>query len=106
MSPMAFTEDILVQQTTADYLHEQLGWRSVYAFHEDFGPDSLLGRASDREVGLTRILRAKLVELNPGLPVSHYSPQEVQSRAEEVYRHVFRVYPRLPSPYYETRLAA
>lgn len=39
----------------------QLGWKSVYAYNnEDFGPDSLLGRASDREVVLTRALRAKL----------------------------------------------
>ena len=81
MSPSFFTEDILVQQTTAAYLHEQLGWRSVYAFHEDFGPDSLLGRASDREVVLTRILRAKLVELNPGLPAAAYDDAVYQLAA-------------------------
>ena len=66
---MSYTEDTLVQQTTADYLERQLGWESVYAYNnEDFGPDSLLGRASNREVVLTRPLREKLVELNPGLP--------------------------------------
>ena len=68
-----YTEDSLVQQTTADYLRDQLGWESIYAYNnEDFGPDSLLGRASDREVVLTRSLREKLVELNPGLPDSAY----------------------------------
>lgn len=68
-----YTEDTLVQQTTAEYLEQQLGWDSVYAYnYEDFGPDSLLGRASDREVVLTRHLRAKLVELNPGLPEKAY----------------------------------
>ncbi|MEW6172196.1 MAG: type I restriction endonuclease subunit R [Bacillota bacterium] len=68
-----YTEDTLVQQTTAEYLEQQLGWESVYAYNtEDFGPDSLLGRASDREVVLTRYLRAKLVELNPGLPETAY----------------------------------
>jgi type I restriction enzyme R subunit len=68
----AYTEDTLVQQTTADYL-ERLGWQSVYAYNnEDFGPDSLLGRASDREVVLTRTLRRKLAELNPGLPDAAY----------------------------------
>ncbi len=52
---MPYTEDTLVQQTTAEYLEQQLGWQSIYAYnHEDFGPDSLLGRASDREVVLTR----------------------------------------------------
>jgi len=45
----------------------------VYAFNtEDFGPGSLLGRSSDREVVLTRHLRAKLVELNPDLPEIAY----------------------------------
>jgi len=47
----AYTEDTLVQQTTANYLEQQLGWQSVLAWNnEDFGPSSLLGRASDREV--------------------------------------------------------
>ncbi|HKL00048.1 MAG TPA: type I restriction endonuclease subunit R [Desulfotignum sp.] len=69
----AYTEDSLVQQTTAAYMEEILGWTSVVAFNnEDFGPDSLLGRASDREVVLTRSLKAKLIELNPGLPDAAY----------------------------------
>jgi len=73
MSSSAYTEDTLVQQTAAEYLEQQLGWESVFAYNnEDFGPDSLLGRTSDREVVLTRYLRQKLVELNPGLPDSPY----------------------------------
>jgi len=73
MNPYPYTEDTLVQQTTADYLEQQLGWESVYAYNnEDFGPDSLLGRSSDREVVLTRTLREKLVELNPHLPDEAY----------------------------------
>lgn len=68
-----YTEDTLVQQTTADYLEQKLGWKSVYAYNnEDFGPDSLLGRSSDQEVVLTRPLQAKLAELNPGLPDDAY----------------------------------
>ncbi len=70
---MNYTEDTLVQQTTAEYLEQELGWESVYAFNnEDFGPESLLGRESDREVVLTRPLRAKLEALNPGMPSSAY----------------------------------
>jgi type I restriction enzyme R subunit len=70
---MPYTEDTLVQQTSAEYLEQQLGWESVYAYNnEDFGADSLLGRSSDRELVLTRYLRAKLVELNPGLPQDAY----------------------------------
>jgi len=73
MSSTPYTEDTLVQQTTAEYLKNQLGWDSVYAYNsEDFGPDSLLGRNSDQEVVLTRILRAKLIQFNPGLPDAAY----------------------------------
>jgi len=73
MAYSAYTEDTLVQQTTADYMEQQLGWTSVYAYNnEDFGPGSLLGRASDRDVVLTRALREKLMALNPGLPDAAY----------------------------------
>ena len=68
-----YTEDTLVQQTTADYLERKLGWKSVYAYNtETFGPEGTLGRTSDREVVLNRYLRQKLVELNPGLPEHIY----------------------------------
>jgi type I restriction enzyme R subunit len=67
------TEDSLVQQTSAEYLHDVLGWESVYAFEETFGPESMLGRASDREVVLTRYLRAALERLNPGFPDAAYA---------------------------------
>jgi type I restriction enzyme R subunit len=73
MAKTYYTEDTLVQQTTAEYLEKSLGWQSVYAYNnEDFGPDSMLGRESDREVLLTRTLRNKLEELNPGLPATAY----------------------------------
>ena len=69
----SYTEDFLVQQTTANYLKKELGWESVYAYNEEtFGPDGTLGRMADREVVLTRYLRAKLEEFNPGLPDSAY----------------------------------
>ena len=73
MTPGGYTEDTLVQQTTADYLRDELGWDSVYAYnHETFGPDGTLGRTSDKEVVLTRDLRAALEALNPGLPDDAY----------------------------------
>ena len=70
---LSYTEDTLVQQTTAEYLEKELGWESAYAYNtETFGPEGTLGRASDREVVLTRYLRQKLVEMNPGLPDAAY----------------------------------
>jgi type I restriction enzyme R subunit len=48
MSPVNYTEDTLVQQTTAEYLEKELAWRSVYAYNtETFGPT---GRVSNWEM--------------------------------------------------------
>lgn len=70
---MKYTEDALVQNPMADYLEQQLGWDSVYAYNqEDFGPGGLLGRNSEHEVVLERTLREKLIELNLGLPDAAY----------------------------------
>ena len=40
---IAYTKNTLVQQTTAEYLEQQLGWESVHAYNnEDFGPGILM----------------------------------------------------------------
>ena len=41
-----------------------------------------------------------------GLPVSQYSDEDVQLRADDVYRHIFRAYPVVPSPIYGAQAAA
>ena len=65
------SEDRLVQKTFADHLNDALGWDSVYAYNaETFGPQSLLGRASERDAVLVRDLRAALDKLNPQIPAS------------------------------------
>ena len=70
---MRLTEDTLVQQTTAEYLRDELGWESVYAYNDEtFGPEGTLGRRDDREVVLTRYLGEALVKLNPDLPQAAY----------------------------------
>jgi len=35
-----------------------------------------------------------------GLPVESYTEDDVNTKSEEVFRHVYRVYPTIPSPYY------
>ena len=68
-----YNEDTLVQQTTADYLEQELGWESVYAYNtETFGPRGTLGRSSDEDVVLEGRLRKKLEKFNPGLPAIAY----------------------------------
>jgi len=41
-----------------------------------------------------------------GLPLPQYTEDDVQAKAEDVYRHVYRVYPAVPSPYYENPAVA
>jgi type I restriction enzyme R subunit len=63
------SEDRLVQRTFTEHLERALGWQSVYAYGaETFGPQGLLGRASERDVVLVRDLRAALARLNPDVP--------------------------------------
>lgn len=65
------SEDRLVQKTFADYLHDVLGWDSVYAWNnETFGPGGNLGRDSERDAVLKRDLREAIARLNPDLPES------------------------------------
>ncbi len=35
-----------------------------------------------------------------GLPVDLFAEEDVEARAEDVFRHVYRAYPTVPSPYY------
>ena len=65
------SEDRLVQQTFSGHLEKVLGWDSVYAWNQEtFGTQGMLGRGSEREVVLTRDLRAALDRLNPDLPAA------------------------------------
>lgn len=62
-----------------------------------------------RDKGETRArVRAVIVDFlwdeEEGLPAGVYSEAEVAGCAEEVFRHVMRVYPRLPSPVFERGL--
>lgn len=56
-----YSEDKLVQQTTANYFKDKLGWESVYAYNDEIlGLNGTLGRISEREVVLVRYLRKAL----------------------------------------------
>ena len=39
-------------------------------------------------------------------PESSYSDDDVRTTTDDVFRHVYRVYPVVPSPYYEHAAAA
>ena len=61
-----YSEDLLIQKSTAELLEKDLGWKSVYAFdNEVLGEQGTLGRKTQSEVVLTRHLRLALKRLNP-----------------------------------------
>ena len=39
-----------------------------------------------------------------GLP-EKYTPVDVETKTEDVFHHIYRAYPELPSPYYESAAA-
>jgi type I restriction enzyme, R subunit len=62
-----YTEDYLVERPAIQLLAE-LGWRTVSAKDEVFGPGGTLGQDTKSEVVLLPRLRAELDRLNPTLP--------------------------------------
>ena len=63
-----YSEDQLIQKSTADFLEKELGWKSVYAFdQETLGVNGTLGRNSYHEVLLVRHFSKALKTLNPWL---------------------------------------
>jgi len=70
---MTYNEDTLVQQTTADYLRDNLGWELIYAYNqENYGENSLLGRKDRKQIILNRYLEQKLRQFNPNHPDQAY----------------------------------
>ena len=62
-----YTEDLLVEQP-AIKLFTTLGWQTVSAMDEVYGPGGTLSRETPGEVVLLPRLRATLTKLNPALP--------------------------------------
>ena len=76
----AYTEDQLVEQP-AIALFAELGWTTVSALEEVFGPGGTLKRETKGEVVLVSRLRAALKRLNPTLP-----PEALASAVDELTR--------------------
>ena len=80
MSAHAYTEDQLVEQPAIG-LFAELGWATVSASEETFGPHGTLGRETKGEVVLGARLRAALARLNPTLP-----PEAIAAAVDELTR--------------------
>ena len=115
------SENVLVQNSAGDLLHDVLGWDVVLAYNsEKLGPDGTLGRTSYEEVLLTRYFRQAVLRLNPWLKQSqldeaqkkftaHVSTASLMQINEEKYfllRDGIPVTVRRPDGRTETRNAA
>jgi type I restriction enzyme R subunit len=76
----SYTEDQLVVQPAIG-LFGTLGWQTVSALEETFGPGGTLGRETRGEVVLTDGLRTVLTRLNPGMPA-----EAIQTAIDELAR--------------------
>ena len=80
MSSHAYTEDQLVEQPAIG-LFAALGWQTMSALEETFGPGGTLGRETKGEVVLMDRLRTALTTLNPSVP-----PEAIQTAIDELAR--------------------
>ena len=79
-----YSEDQLIQRSTAEFMEKELGWKSVYAFdQETLGVNGTLGRTSYHEVLLTRHLSQALKRLNPWL-----TDKQLQECMERMTEHM------------------
>ena len=61
-----YSENVLIQESAANLLRDELGWEEVYAYNtEQLGEAGTLGRKSYKEILLTRYFREALLRLNP-----------------------------------------
>nr|MBS0021632.1 DUF3387 domain-containing protein [Gammaproteobacteria bacterium] len=49
-------------------------------------------------------IRDYLWDESTGLPLKSFDEEEVGVRSEDVFRHIYRAYPKLPSPYYASAM--
>lgn len=76
-----YSENTLVQESSANLLHDELGWEVAFAYNtEELGKDGTFGRNSYKEILLTRYFRKALLRLNPWLTPAQLG--EAQSKLE------------------------
>lgn len=72
-----YSENILVQESAGNLLHNELGWNVKFAYNtEVLGKNGTFGRTSHKEILLTRYFRAALGLLNPWINDNQISEAE------------------------------
>lgn len=100
MTPNDYSEDKLIQQSTAEFMEHELGWKSVFAFGKEvLGENGTLGRTSEHEVLLRPRFKAALKRLNPWMSekqleeallrmTEHVSSASLMQINEQKYRYI------------------
>ena len=100
MTPNDYSEDKLIQQSTAEFMEHKLGWKSVFAFDKEvLGENGTLGRTSEKEVLLRPRFKAALMRLNPWMSekqleeallkmTEHVSSASLMQINEQKYRYI------------------
>ena len=79
-----YSENVLVQDSAAALLHDELGWEVVYAYNQEvLGENGTLGRKSYREIILWRYFRQALKRLNPWI-----TDQQVEEACKTLSFHL------------------
>ena len=76
-----YSENILIQQSAGDLLHDELGWDVAFAYNtEVLGSSGTFGRRDYREILLARYFQAALKALNPWITQTQI--EEAQKKLE------------------------
>ena len=98
-----YSENILVQESAGNLLHDELGWNVKFAYNtEILGENGTFGRKSYREILLVRYFHAALKKLNPWITADQLL--EAQAVLEKRLSLVYTV--KRPDGRTETKKAA
>ena len=91
-----YSENILVQESAATLLHDELGWDVVLAYNQEtLGENGTLGRKNHHEIVLWRYFRQSLRELNPWITDAQIAEACKVLDAHLASAHFKRIIPRL-----------
>ena len=77
-----YSENILVQESAGNLLHDELGWEVALAYNEEtLGENGTFGRSSYKEILLRPYFRSALRRLNPW--ITEAQMMEAEQKMEE-----------------------
>ena len=88
-----YSENILVQESAGNLLHDELGWDVVFAYNQEvLGLNGTLGRTSYRDIILTRDFEKALRKLNPWITDSQVTEAMMKFMAYSATDSLLQIY--------------